>query len=812
MGITMENNNNGSTLITVVTGVSFLLLLAAILLSASFAGMRMKQMEYASKKSYYSSEQILDDIYHGIGQAATDCLTKTYADILSQVAKGQDSLLADQKTAYQEFSRQFVARLERIYPTDSATYTTTLELLRGYVTVPPSEAKVLGFEKIESVLQDGIPTQFVFRDVSICYQTADGSDLEAAVTTDIVIDVPYLNFFQDTTRILDYALIGNQGIYFDGTPSSHVRAVSGNLYAGISATESDANLIKYRTTDIYGGLNFYRANAALHANYLISKGNLNVRASQVTIDNADSAAYAQLWVESIRFMEDLDKSSPVEPSNLTINASTYVANDLELNARASSVSLAGEYYGYNNGTYETQEKANIGSNYHAAAHTQSSAIIINGNQSQLDLTNLSTLIVTGYAYVDLKSKTYNTVPDATGLPQESMGLYDEIKTGESLALKTNQFMYLAPASCLTTTNPVESALAPAAEDVWQEGSSWFGVTGGFVDAARPIVAKTVTNRTTGTVYTYYYLNFTGDDAAKKYAQTVLHMIDPVNGLTDMDPAIRESQQYDRYTQLQWNEIWALRQELEKKVTAAGVLPLIQTADDTVANIYTAGVISQVTPENGLQIQDYAQDSSYSVEHIAKMVQDMPLRYQSLYTDLEPHENYAMGSGLIPKSENLLTAGMPAAGFVDFGKVKSNGTAETGWTDYHYPENGHYHTVLREGNYRVPVGSYQGIIICTGDVTIPSGADVEGLVIAGGKIYVEGSGTISANRSIVQSILNEEMAEEAARANALPTVTYASYVLKDFEAYAATEKVAHKVTGTEYTDYISYQNWRKGDGQ
>ena len=87
---------------------------------------------------------------------------------------------------------------------------------------------------------------------------------EAVITTDIEIEIPYINFFRDSSAILDYALIGNEGIYFDGAD----RDVEGNVYAGISYTETAENINKYRDETVFGGINIYNSTVDFESNYL----------------------------------------------------------------------------------------------------------------------------------------------------------------------------------------------------------------------------------------------------------------------------------------------------------------------------------------------------------------------------------------------------------------------------------------------------------------------------------------------------------------------------------------------------------------
>ncbi|MEI3212334.1 MAG: hypothetical protein V8S42_08505 [Lachnospiraceae bacterium] len=72
------------------------------------------------------------------------------------------------------------------------------------------------------------------------------------------------------------------------------------------------------------------------------------------------------------------------------------------------MTLKGTYYGYNNGVFSNQESKNLlkRNENNPVEHTQSSAFIINGNGSTLDLGGLDTLVVSGVAYIDLQSRAY----------------------------------------------------------------------------------------------------------------------------------------------------------------------------------------------------------------------------------------------------------------------------------------------------------------------------------------------------------------------------------------------------------------------
>ncbi len=835
-------NNDGATLITVLVGVGFLLILASITLAVSAANLHMKQIEQNMKDNFYSDELVLDDVYNGIGKVTTDCLSGAYADVLSQVS-GTDggAVFTTQDAAYRAFSLRFMEGLTSIMPVcssgdaDTSNYSALLARLNSYITRDAAMAEVISFNRTEildeddapmaSFLTGKLPCKYVFRDVEVRYKQVNGDAVagytetgyEAVITTDIEIEIPYINFFRDSSAILDYALIGNEGVYFEAGGKGTSRSVTGNVYAGTSTTESDVNKKKFRNENVYGGLNIYNCSVSFDSSYLISKGDVNVRNANVTIGNTASLADTQLWAESLRTAENINKNAPVEESVLTVNGDMYIANDLELNARESKVTLNGAYYGYSNGSFgygdtlENQEQQNLKDNYQndTVAHAQSSAIIVNGNKSQLDVSGLDVMVVAGVAYVDLKSQAYagETINNVGG---NASGKIEEFATGESLALKSNQYMYLAPTSCLTTSNPVKASEAP--EEVWKSGFTWFGTSKGYVNPSAPVIAKQVTNRTTGEVYTYYYLNFL-NNKREEYANLVLNMIDPINGLSDMDSEIYTKLNYAQFDELELTQIWEAKQSIMSRALSDNVKPVITFANDATASIYTRGAITKVTDAE-LASQFPAESSALSVDYVTKIGHVLVKHYQYLYAELDPKEEFP----LAPTTNvlNVVDDPLPAITSVEAGAPVSKYVDFTGMVngldspDYKCG----YKTYVYNGDFTLTDSNFKGIIICDGNVTIAGGSNVEGLVIASGKIYVEGGGSIVANRSIVQAILDEEATEEAKKESATErNMKYASTYLKEFkrpDAEYTGKDYSDRISSTDYTDYISYRNWRKGE--
>ena len=463
-----------------------MVVLASIILSVSFSNLKMKQLEYRNKRNFYEDEQVLYDVYNGLGRDISEYLAKAYNDTLAMVTMADGtSQYGSQTAAYQQFVNLFGGRLESKFGADGEHRDETLAILQSYLTVAATGQNADGSTAKQAEVLDYIQTKvendaagsmarYTFEGVTVRYREVTSNattGFEATVTTDIVVEVPYISFFQDYSRVLDYVLIGNQGIYFKNADAR----IEGNVYAGTDSKDKNAAYQGYHYSEgkVYDGMNLYQSKITFaNTNYLITKGDLNLCESDLTISApGGKKAVTNLWAENIRTVENnhpgvpvTGKDAPANTSTLSADANFYLADDLELNARGSSASLRGNYYGYNNNkivsgmnsAYETTGKNETRNQYkgeaegNGAAHASSSSIILNANDTTLDLTGLDSLIVTGLAYVDIKN------PEASYADTESAGdKLDEYQTGESLALRYNQLLYLAPQEILYETNPVD---------------------------------------------------------------------------------------------------------------------------------------------------------------------------------------------------------------------------------------------------------------------------------------------------------------------------------------------------------------------
>ncbi len=866
--------NRGSTFIVVIVAVSFLAVLGTVIIAVSAANVQMKNLEYVSTRNFYADERVLDDVYHGIGKVASDYLARSYTEVLARIdATGAAEEYEDQQAAFNAFSQSFVIRLMDLYgnPGTSATSATatpnTLSMLQSYITVrdpsDPSNPVITleSFREVEIIDVDGeqlsrddiidsgaVPYQYIFQDLVVNYLETDASGastgFESTITTDIVIEVPFVNFYQDSTRILDYAMIANRGIYFSNATAAPAQ-VFGNVYAGISNEESERNLETYfgvgsgsggGATDaagVYGGLNFHNANVIFRSNYLVSKGDMNLRQSSVEIGRDLSEDETNVWVESIRTLQQQNRQVTVdEGSDLIIHGDIYVANDLELNADNSNVTLTGNYYGYNKGSYMTWENKGVrADSYQEAIHTYFSSMLINGNDCVLDISGLDTLMLAGLAYVDFATRPAGSAYQPLPRPDVDTGI-GEYATGESLAVRANQFIYLAPSDCLSVTNPIRVSDIPTdGSDIWIRdtvSNPWFG-TKGFVDGSSPLVERDVVVREGGSnvIYRYYYLNFISPEAQARYANMILNMPIPADSvgipaaINGLDADLQGL--YTGFTALELLDIWNIRKSLDGRIKATGIR--VADAVSNGARIYTQGAMTTVeagessgplVPLSQQMTVDYADDLSANIHK----------HYIALYEQLDPMEGSTL-TGDVPANALIIPGAMdddsytldqsvtseyPVRAFVNLVQLS---TAGRGGAITSYRDSAYNSQISSNGPIEVNM-DFNGIIICGGDVIINNGVTVNGLIIAAGRIYVNGNVTIQANRGMVQTILDEELeieSQNGAGRDVEPNADFAVTYLEDIQVVPAArdenQRVRERIRGTDYTDFISYEDWRRG---
>ena len=495
-------------------------------------------------------------------------------------------------------------------------------------------------------------------------------------------------------------------------------------------------------------------------------------------------------------------SSTLTPSVLNATANIFVADDLELNARNSSVKLVGNYYGYNynnsgSAMYTTFENRNIKDKYllgdkMQAANTTSSSIIVNAAYSTLDLSNLNTLMVAGVAYVDIKDgeKSYSSM--ATGEAQE-------FRTGESVAMRYNQFMYLAPTEILTgVSNPQLNGstnieeVCPATDNLKLEG--WFGRA--YLDAEKPIIP--VVYQDNGKSYTYYYLNIT-EGQEIQYVKDIMEAADPGE-----EGAAADKQK------------WALKKEITARAENSGISShiTIGSGSESSVKIYTTGLLTDTGEANKT-----LQKNGISLESMAARSTSLQQHYAQLYVNLEPNKATDV------EDAKKLSKEYPLKNFLDLAELQSGKLPNNMSGRDVSGVKGAKVWIVSEGispTLDISGDALKGIVLCDGDLTITgNGGSFEGLIIATGKITVKGNVNIQADRGVVQAVLESEqrsvLETEKEELDEVKLNQYASHYFLNTVLVGLVNleeddviDMEKRVTSTDYTDYVYYDNWRRGE--
>lgn len=800
----------------------------------------MKSTDRRSKDDFYYAEKALNDIYTGIGQEVSVKAADSYEAAFVSVGydNGVTVTIENSKQAEDFYKNRFVKELSK-WMVNHATAsglgdyivkdvtndyivsvgTPTLELYDGtIVPVVADEGGGLSFlssvdcTKVESIRVPQVSVELM----------DTGKQFEATVTSDIVIAIPNMNFFGTNTDVLNYGVIANRGMIVNGNAT-----INGNLYAGTNTA-----------SDITSGININDGKLSINnAEYIISKGDIKVGEGvagtkkpklEVTSTSTETDRLnTNMWFDSLRTIAGSNmEGTSVEDIN--INANMFALNDLELNADYSTVVLQGSYYGYddtgrsNTEVYASWEDV-------LKDNSKSSSIIVNGSHATLDMSGLTTLVLLGKAYM--------TPGD------------EEISTAESLAIKTNQQLYLVPTDFLECPNPTDSISETFSSlDI---PNTWFG--------AKYLVKS-------GTTYEIEVKSINGARYAfLKFDDTtdyVAEMVDDGTGkLIETGTIVKEA---DKITGRIYSNVFKARTGYIKEIMNGandGASPTAEQMKKRIAyslanttsfslegvtindssssssakkNIYSKNSLAEYSVDysEANRVDTYVDESGNTIigqigkadieavtntaarDRYAGSADSMTHRFQWLCTRLNPWESIPIlgsvdkipeGSGAIAWEQD---SDYPFAQFVDLnadGRTNAEGDVDSAY--------GQFLLLHDDGSGATISGVIHGVVICDGNLVIQSDTVIYGTVIAKGTITFAGNNTVSTDRAIIQKRIDKEIKEVKKdgvyRKNYLITylIDESGDRLYEYEMDENTRiKSADEI---KYDDYMYYENWRKG---
>ncbi|MBD5487591.1 MAG: hypothetical protein HDR13_02210 [Lachnospiraceae bacterium] len=586
-------DNKGSVMVMVIVIIAFIAILVSVLMFVSFSGYQMRAVDRRGKDNFYTAETVLDEINVGLQGEISAALSKAYSEVMNNFALYK-SANARNKAFHEIYYKELKECLwkssaeENNYSVDTlrsylssgslgdgdgtratflsgaATYGAIVESNLEYATEP---------EKYKMEIVNN--SKLLLKDLKVSY--VDESGYISIISTDIRITMPPVNFSQASAlpSLEDCCLIADDTLVMGNTNAGGSIVVKGDAYAGqmfigkpsdpvYSVFDKDKKPSEKTPlslpTLLSTSVSFEKTyNAeALSKSLVISRENIEV-AENSTLKTTE----AELWARNL----ELDSATA------ELDGVVNLKDDFTLSGKNSKAVIKGEYDGFG---YIADEEGSGGGTGGSGDGTgdpadtvdtrpdSSSAIVINGKDSTLDLSGLERMMISGRAYV---STAYNAA-DTSATEQERQN-QTNILMGESVAIKSNQLIYLAPSEaigCRIDENGIigasEYGCNPLTLEQYEEikdnpdkyrlldGSRQLSVLGykrlndyiseeTLADGSPAYVPEIVFRQTNAGPLVYCYLRFTDEDAANKYF---------------VDYYAINSEAVDRYTQLYAKEI------------------------------------------------------------------------------------------------------------------------------------------------------------------------------------------------------------------------------------------------------------------
>ncbi len=754
----MKKNNRGSAFVMVLVILGIVGILAAVCLWLSLVSYQMKLTDVKVKNNFYSAESVLDQICVGLQGDVSEAYQKAYNKIIVNYPEMNDA--QRQSVFDSQFKRELTERLRTPGSTD---WTYNLTKLKEYVYEELRNGTGTAKAEIAAVYNDAsndtmgklVPYDdcIVLEAIEVTY--TDKENFSTIIQTDIVLKAPELSFEVGGTisDTFAYSIVGNSGVAVE---SSAPISIKGSVYAGLGDTLEKTSL------SLKGNVSFS------NLKYLVSEGNADISmGTKMTV-----APQSQFWAGNIV----VDGNSETD---VRLQGETYVADDLTLKGTSPKVTLGVSIAGSEvSGRY-------IGFGTNKIDPSKSSAIILNGTNSKLDMEHLKELLIGGYSYINTSK----------GPAVEKIQNQD-VAMGESIAVKGNQVSYLIPPECIWVKNGTTTAKYNSNPITYHEYLEMYDELSakdakpdlGYTEVDGSIIStklgKTLNDYLlpeqninsivrkvfvpyggNGDGLVYYYINLSPEYAAK-YSADYYHSVESANS--------SDKKRLEMYTDFYTDSI---------KVNGS-------------SSLYTAGNYTL-----------YDKDADSNMEFNTSVTESISNTLISYNDSFE-----AIVRTLEPKGSNLnsVTKANKAYGnLIDEDKLKDAVSTQNPKVITVGTGDDTLEAVLYNGNYEYDSSKsdHIALIICTGDVKVTK--EFTGTIIAKGKIEIINCNVNSNNGERMKSLL----------AAPIPDMTDTAIynIFKEGSSYVmgsggGTGGSTMGIGNVPYSDIITYQNWQKKDSR
>lgn len=785
-----KRRNSGSSIVIVIIAMAMIGILATTLLWMSYINYKIKVNDIRNKNSFYSAETVMEQIVAGLQKETSDAVAVAYQEVLSNWEE-----LGSESNRYSSFASMYLDTLvKHLRDSEKGDGYYSRDILEGYVDTTiwgnvnktawnngtdetdASKAKAPVMELVNG-------NSLILRNVFVSYMDGDRLSI---VSTDLCLDVPEIVFTQSGSidDLYDYLLIGNQGISL--TQGSGQVTGDGSIYAGTDDKGKGGIII-----------NPASSLAINNGRYVISKGEIDVvgpGAGFIVRDAKEtgSSVYA--------------KNLDLQSGTISLDSKTYIANDLTLSGSGSKATLTKEYYGYGTSTATGLEGD-------PTDQENSSTIIINGQNSTVDMSGVSTLMLAGRAYIGTNT-TKEELDQNAAAAVEDAGKKNEkaVLMGESITVKGGQIAYLVPTECLGIYNGEtiigQNPLTQDQATKMQAYKDQYGDNFKEVDFTRPVsrlggqslasfgVADMDHIRKVSTQYvgggteskslTYYYLVMDADNAAKYYQTYYL------NG--------SNKESIDHYF---------------KKYATGGILLGDYTSAQNSYTILGNALVSDALSQSGVSLLASTNTTTNTMTpaEVFQKSGEIANVYKGLTTNLS--EDGASASTFRNVFDSVIKKEITIKQ-ADGTELKKNITdylAENGFGTMEFTTEDGLKGIITTGNYTLSSAtggaSKVRLIVSLGDITIDR--NFTGLAIAKGTITINGAITNGAsslkrNKMELYKVLNATTGAEGDTITPMAFFVNGETSLADGTQEAPTDDAGK--LNIDYTGIVRYVNWEK----
>lgn len=775
MGI-FRKDERGSSLVMTIIAATFLSLLAAAVVSMTLTNIRLKQAQKKSQINFYNADSIVDAIRAGVENLSDSSAREAYEAAFAAYGAVRSGTTDSLKEKYAEkYMNSMIVALSdgecsgtsatNLYYKDNVIIGFLTEAQAKYnsgVFVDGYKSHTNGKGTME---YDADAQTLLLKDFTV---KKTDNDYQTTINTDIRINLPEMTA-ETHSEYLNYALIADNKVKITG--SGQNASVNGDVYSGTVRREDPSEVDEPQAGFVIDS----GATLNINAENVISRGDLLIRAGSQMKINGLNGLDANVWVENVQTKPSAGGASG---NNLEISGKTYVSDDLELTGDGDSIKLSGTYYGYNfNKDYSAGSATPVSNNANF-----SSSMILNGKTGTLNLSGLSELILSGKTFISKKGNVGESLAGA-GTAYASSA---DIRTGESLTVKSSQLVYYVPRDYWKKVDSTGTSFTTPMVFTPIEGSSdqyefdvdgyneYIGIQGfdvrDYVDPSLPL--------------SYYYRH---DSKVKDEDLTYFYLNLRDDKLTDFYQVYASSSpDYDTV------------KDVNAKYMSGTGIAINENADAVLSG--TGNVLYKEQASGEQKVINISNGTStLQNPSLAYIAATLSLQYMSLQMSLTDDYDIAINSGQYRLSDNnsdIYTKKGTSSATSDKTNLFATLLDESKITDYESDSTSNAKlpadtvVVVKSGDYTWKGSQTGGIIVCTGNVTLQR--NFSGLIIAGGDIIFNGATQIKADSDRVEKVFDAE-----------PTVynMFSKYFRKTISSTIAKDD-------SSSDQGVCYEHWKK----